>query len=68
MAKRGIGGPAKSRQTTARIDCGLASAFSPGERRVIDTDEGAVIVTNVDGKYYGVGAKCPHLGLPMKVY
>merc|ERR1711871_1868669 len=33
MAKRGIGGPAKSRQTTARIDCGLASAFSPGERR-----------------------------------
>lgn len=34
----------------------------PGERKVIDTDQGAVIVTNVKGSFYAVNAKCPHLG------
>lgn len=37
-----------------------------GERKVVDTEAGAVIVTNVGGSLYAVLAKCPHLGLPMK--
>ena len=37
-----------------------------GERKIVDTDMGAVIVANVEGSFYAVLAKCPHLGLPMK--
>ena len=45
---------------------GLASEIEIGERKVIDTKAGTVIVANVDGNFYAVNAKCPHLGLPMK--
>lgn len=37
-----------------------------GERKIVDTEAGAVIVANVEGSFYAVLAKCPHLGLPMK--
>jgi hypothetical protein len=49
------------------IDCGSVSEIPNGERKLIDTDSGVVIVTNVKGSFYAVNAKCPHLGLPMKV-
>eukprot|EP01035_Chromulina_nebulosa_P036812 gene36812-49649_t len=40
--------------------------IKPGERKIVDTEAGAVIVANVDGNFFAVNAKCPHLGLPMK--
>ena len=45
---------------------GLVSEIPIGERKVLDTKAGTVIVANVDGNFYAVNAKCPHLGLPMK--
>lgn len=44
----------------------LPVVFLTGERKIVDTDAGAVIVANVEGSFYAVLAKCPHLGLPMK--
>eukprot|EP00435_Cladocopium_sp_Y103_P024485 s755_g6.t1 len=37
-----------------------------GDRVVVDGDDGPIVVAKIDGKYYAVDAKCPHLGLPMK--
>lgn len=48
------------------VEVGRANEIPNGERKIIDTPAGAVIVANVDGKFYAVNAKCPHLGLPMK--
>jgi len=31
-------------------------------RMVVDTSEGAVVVTKIMDKYFAVNAKCPHLG------
>ena len=45
---------------------GTLSEVPPGGRKIVDTPEGAIIVTNQDGNLYAVNAKCPHLGLPMK--
>jgi nitrite reductase/ring-hydroxylating ferredoxin subunit len=50
----------------ARIEVGYIGEIPNGERKIVDTSSGAVIVTNVDNKLYAVNAKCPHLGLPMK--
>jgi len=36
--------------------------IKPGDRKIVDTEAGAVIVANVDGKFFAVNAKCPHLG------
>lgn len=44
----------------------LSSLLLTGERKIVDTEVGAVIVANVEGSFYAVLAKCPHLGLPMK--
>ena len=38
-----------------------------GERKIVDTEAGAVIVANVDGKFFAVNAKCPHLGTSVKL-
>lgn len=37
-----------------------------GDRVIVDGDNGPIVVAKIDGKYYAVDAKCPHLGLPMK--
>mmetsp|Transcript_2767 Transcript_2767/g.4707 ORF Transcript_2767/g.4707 Transcript_2767/m.4707 type:complete len:175 (+) Transcript_2767:33-557(+) len=37
-----------------------------GDRVVVDGSNGPIVVAKIDGKYYAVDAKCPHLGLPMK--
>ncbi|RYG97076.1 hypothetical protein EON65_53415 [archaeon] len=50
----------------ARQQVGFVSEIPKGERKVIATANGAVVVANVDGSFYAVNAKCPHLGLPMK--
>ena len=49
-----------------KVLVGALSDLPDGQRKVIDTPQGAVIVTNQAGKVYAVNAKCPHLGLPMK--
>ena len=49
------------------LDCGPASSFPEGERRVVDYGNGGtVIVTKTGGELFAVDARCPHLGLPMK--
>ena len=50
----------------ASVEVGSASEIPQGERKIIDTDQGSIIVANVGGSFYAVNAKCPHLGLPMK--
>ena len=42
--------------------------IKPGERKIVDTEAGAVIVANVDGKFFAVNAKCPHLGRLMTTF
>merc|ERR1711871_1642204 len=69
MAKRGAQTDSLVRRDVAiKVDCGSATRWKLGERRVIDTkEEGAVIVyRSTKGSFYGINAKCPHLGLPMK--
>ena len=69
MAKKvkGMRDPLISREVTSKVDCGSATRWKMGERRVIDTEEGAVVVyRDRKGSFYGISAKCPHLGLPMK--
>jgi nitrite reductase/ring-hydroxylating ferredoxin subunit len=48
------------------IEVGTTAEIPLGERKVVDTSAGSIIVANVDGSYYAVNAKCPHLGFPMK--
>jgi hypothetical protein len=45
---------------------GLLSDYPEGSRKILESNKGAVIVTNQQGMLYAVNAKCPHLGLPMK--
>ena len=49
-----------------RVLAGALADLPDGQRTVLDTHKGAVIVTNQGGQLYAVNAKCPHLGLPMK--
>ena len=37
------------------------SEIKDGDRKIIETEAGAVIITNVKGSFYAVNAKCPHL-------
>ena len=50
----------------ARREVGTVTEIPNGERKLIDTDNGTVIIANVGGSFFAVNAKCPHLGLPMK--
>jgi nitrite reductase/ring-hydroxylating ferredoxin subunit len=48
-------------QTTLRC-----SPIAEGERKILNGQNGPVLVTRVAGSYYAVDATCPHLNLPMK--
>lgn len=52
----------------AKILLSKVGEIKNGERKIIDINDKAatVILTNMNGNYYAVNAKCPHLGLPMK--
>jgi len=56
------------RLTTAlnAMEVATTAEIPPGERKLVETDKGTVIVANVEGEFFAVNAKCPHLGLPMK--
>jgi nitrite reductase/ring-hydroxylating ferredoxin subunit len=49
-------------QLFAKVAVGNANEIPIGERKVVDTSAGAVVVANVNGAFYAVNAKCPHLG------
>ena len=48
------------------VEVGLVKDIPPGERKIVEIADSSVIIANVDGTFYAVNAKCPHLGLPMK--
>jgi len=41
-------------------------ALAKGDRKVVKTENGPVLVVNHDGGFYAVGSKCPHLNLSIK--
>lgn len=49
-------------QLKAKVQVGTTAEIPNGERKIVDTNAGAVIITNVNGGFYAVNAKCPHLG------
>lgn len=44
------------------IDVAAVDDFLPGSCRVVETDEGAIAVFNLDGKYYAIDNTCNHNG------
>lgn len=52
-------------QLAAEIEVGSVSEIPNGERKIVDTEAGSVIVANVDEKFYAMNAKCPHLGIQL---
>jgi nitrite reductase/ring-hydroxylating ferredoxin subunit len=55
-----------STRLAATVVVGPAAEIPNGERKIVDTDAGSIIVANVDGEFYAINSKCPHLGLPFK--
>ena len=50
----------------AKVEVASIFEIADGDRKLVDTKEGTIIVTKQGGAFYAVNAKCPHLGLPMK--
>ncbi len=44
------------------IDVGLESAILPGDYRVVETDDTAIAVVNVSGKFFAIEDVCTHDG------
>ena len=55
-----------SLQINALKEVAKVGEIKDGDRKLVETESGTVIVANVGGSLYAVNAKCPHLGLPMK--
>ncbi|MGD8498686.1 MAG: non-heme iron oxygenase ferredoxin subunit [Chromatiales bacterium] len=47
------------------VDVAPAGELGPNEHRVVDVDEVAVAVFNIDGKYYAVEDLCSHEEYPI---
>lgn len=63
----GIGSYRRQPKTSRWAVCAqVKEPPAEGDRVVVDGDDGPIVVAKIDGKYYAVDAKCPHLGLPMK--
>ena len=56
MVKRGQ----RSLQSRKHFSIGLAN-WQPGERRVVEVDGKRIGVFNVDGRYYALHNRCPHM-------
>ena len=52
----------RSRQLYQSIQVCSENELTNGNRVVVDTPEGAVVVTKIMDKFFAVNAKCPHLG------
>lgn len=42
------------------IDVAAVDDFAPGSCRVVITDDGAIAVFNLDGRYYAISNTCTH--------
>lgn len=42
------------------IDVAAVEDFLPGTFRVVPTDDGSILVVNLDGRYYAVDNTCTH--------
>ncbi|CAE7818959.1 unnamed protein product [Symbiodinium sp. CCMP2592] len=63
----GFGTGARSSRISLRAVCAqVKEPPAEGDRVVVDGSDGPIVVAKIDGKYYAVDAKCPHLNLPMK--
>ncbi|CAJ1431800.1 unnamed protein product [Effrenium voratum] len=63
----GIGGGRQQPRTRLQAVCAqVKEPPTEGDRVVVDGNDGPIVVAKIDGRYYAVDAKCPHLGLPMK--
>ncbi|WP_017325666.1 Rieske (2Fe-2S) protein [Synechococcus sp. PCC 7336] len=40
--------------------------LAQGDRKVVATEGGPVLVVNYNGDFYAVGSKCPHMKLPLR--
>ena len=56
----------RSSKRNALKEVAVVGEIKNGDRKLVETENGTVIVANVGGSLYAVNAKCPHLGLPMK--
>lgn len=50
---------------TERVEVCKADALAPGERVIVDHEDGSVGVFNVDDEYHALENTCPHLGGPV---
>lgn len=41
-------------------------ALAAGDRQVVKTERGPVLVVNYDGAFYAISSKCPHMSLPLR--
>ncbi len=46
----------------AKVQVGLVKDVSPGTMKGFKAGNTAVLVTNIDGKFYSIGDKCTHRG------
>ena len=46
----------------AKIEVAKVSEIALNDRKVVDLNDGSVIIANVDGNFFAVNSKCPHLG------
>jgi len=44
------------------VDVGRVEELPPGSWRSVDIDDGAIVVFNVDGRYYAIEDMCTHDG------
>jgi nitrite reductase/ring-hydroxylating ferredoxin subunit len=51
---------------SALTQVATTSEIKNGERKLFESPSGTVIIANLDGAFFAVNAKCPHLNLPMK--
>jgi nitrite reductase/ring-hydroxylating ferredoxin subunit len=50
---------------TTRFVVGRVDEIKPGERRIVEAGGRRIGVFNVDGRFYGMLNRCPHLGAPL---
>ncbi|GAA4700852.1 Rieske (2Fe-2S) protein [Pseudonocardia yuanmonensis] len=52
-------------QRTTRFVVGRVDEIAPGERRIVQAGGREIGVFNIDGRFYAMLNRCPHLGAPL---
>jgi nitrite reductase/ring-hydroxylating ferredoxin subunit len=50
---------------TTRFVVGRVEEIPPGERRIVEANGREIGVFNIDGRFYAMLNRCPHLGAPL---